>query len=214
MKRLFALLFGVVLGCTAIAQPYIHGVVASGGGPTGNDTLTCTAAGIAYIASTDTAGIWEFSIYNNTAATQYVNFIDSDNNNITNSGGLRFEIISSNAIRLVNSNIGVIFATAASYVDDQVWYDIKIEENSTINEYFTGAAGTLLMSIKGGSFGASYVEVTEDTGNNPFTGNILSTSNYFVLDFDDGDRIAKVTINGTSYQYEDFTVGSGTYTGQ
>jgi hypothetical protein len=54
--------------------------------------------------------------------------------------------------------------------------------------------GEFYVYVKGGTFGNDWTLIVESGGSNPVTENTNTESEYFVLDFDAGDRVANITI--------------------
>jgi hypothetical protein len=79
-----------------------------------------------------------------------------------------------------------LFYTANSYITINTWYKIKVTRTKL---------GVFTMYIKGGAFGNVYTLVSvTGGGTNPVTDTTYNASEYFVLDFDAGDRIALINI--------------------
>lgn len=171
-------------------------------------TLTCTTAGIAYIASTQAYGEWEFVI-NVDLGTEGFKFIAS-----TTAGGDDYSLtIANGVLYLAKPGVANLFGTAAGYISYDTDYKIKITRNETTDQYGTGAKGTFYVYIQGGSFGESYqlIDVSGGSGTNPVTDNAYTISNYFVLDLDTADKISNIHLTDGNLDVRDFTVSSGAY---
>ena len=81
-------------------------------------------------------------------------------------------------------SVAGIMNTAASYIEINTWYRIKITRTLDGEFYFY---------IKGGAFGVNdWTLITAASGSNPVTDNIYTLSEYFIPDFVAGDRIANI----------------------
>ena len=152
----------------------------------------CASDGTTLKASNQAYNIWEFDLYKGAD-------LNLTNIRIIQSGsGDDFYLIQVNS----NERIGFyrkstkLMSTTNSFIDNNTWYKIKVTRNSSINEYVTGAVGTFAIYIKGGSFGNEYVliDVSGGSGTNPVLDNTYTTSNFFKVDTDAGDRIGAITM--------------------
>jgi hypothetical protein len=181
--------------------------------------LDCTTSGVAYQASTDAYGEWEFRLNKPLASTinvnQFISSLNAKYNTVGNDGYMLY-FSGDERVQLdmfSNGSVSTIFRTAPNYVLIDTDYTLQILRNSVLDEYVTGAIGTFAVYIKGGSFGSSYVlvDVTGGSGTNPVTDNTYTTSAYTVLDLDAGDNIANYSINGTLLDTRNFTQTTGEY---
>ena len=143
----------------------------------GQKYLECVTAGTLAIPSKQAYGTCEFNLY--------IYFI-SDKINFVN--GYQFVFDSSERIWLLEKIDGGAYSkmyTNASYASNTTWYKIKITRS---------LSGEFTYYIKGGNFGNEYilVDVTGGFGTNPITDNTYTTSNFYVLDLDAGDRITNI----------------------
>ncbi|MFA6501443.1 MAG: hypothetical protein WCT85_01515 [Parachlamydiales bacterium] len=215
---------------TVVTSPYkyipndvAYWTVTSGtfanGGTGANAYIQCNTAGSMNIVSTQAYGEWYFDFYKgNTANDSYIYFINNDaiiddgyNVNIT--GAERF------TIKRVTGGVGsAILSTTSSYITNNTTYNVKIERSLT---------GIFTAYIRGGAFGDAWtlVSTSGGSGTNPVTDNTHTTSNYFIMDLDAGDRISNVrfkpntgfsTVVTSPYRYIPndiayWTMGTGTY---
>ncbi len=154
----------------------------------GTKYLDCTSAGKIALTSTSAYGTWEFDWYkggdnNNT----FFSFISNTVGGLYN--GYDFSPTSTEAIRLnlrTNGSDSGKMISANSYITHSTWYRTKITR--TLDGEFT-------VWMKGGSLGNVYVLMDVSVlGTNPVTENTQTTSKWFVIDFDVGDRIANLLI--------------------
>ena len=154
----------------------------------GTKYLQCSVAGTIAIPSKQAYGTWEFAWYKGGDGNQtYAYFINDKN--IINDGYVYWM---SNAeriglLKITGGGVNSLSYSAGSYININTWYKSKITR--TLN-------GEFYHYIKGGAFGNTWtlVSVTGGVGTNPVTDNTYATSEYFVLDFDAGDRIALINI--------------------
>jgi len=162
--------------------------------------LTCTSAGTIATQSRQSHGCWEFDVYKG-ADGNAVNqaFIRDRSDGAINTGGEGYIVLFNNdeSIILRRTNIGSFdnqFVTAASYIDINTWYRLKVTRTTD---------GEFTVLIKGGSFTATIGydgwTLVQPTGeslsgdplvytNNPVTDNTYTTSEYCVLDLDASDK--------------------------
>jgi len=151
----------------------------------GDKYLECTSAGVAAIPCNIAFGIWEFDCYQE--GLPQIFFIQ---NSITNGNAQGYNLFlnANQGIQLQRKGIANDFVTANNYIDTNTWYRFKITR--TLDGEFT-------VYIRGGAFGNddwTLVSVTGGSGTNPVTDTSYTESQYFVLDFDSGDRIANLEI--------------------
>ena len=158
----------------------------------GTKYLECTSAGTMAIQNKQAYGTWEFYWYSGGASNFTVIYFVGDElgDYNTNAGYLAYMNPDEQVYLKKSDGIGevtTLFYTTTSYIENFIWYKIKIVRTS---------AGQFSTYVKGGVFGSTYVliDVTGGTGTNPVTDNTYTSSNYFVLDFDVGDRIANIEI--------------------
>lgn len=150
--------------------------------------IECTAQGKMSNLSKQAYGIWEFDIYRgSTSVRPLVQFIALEKTEyndplqnsyvcfIANTGKFYFR-------RYNNGSITSLFNTIAGYIQDDMWYRIKITRS---------LGGKFHIYIKGGSFGLSYILISSlESGQNPVIDNNITGSNYFVAELDPGDKLA------------------------
>ena len=150
----------------------------------GTKYLQCTTAGVFAIPSKQAYGTWEFDVYKGADANQiYINFISSGRQ----SPLYQFYIYTDERIYFERIGGSSRFYSAISYISIKTWYRIKITRTT---------AGMFTLYIKGGAFGTNWtlVSTSGGSGTNPVTDTTYTTSNYFVVDLDQGDRIANISI--------------------
>lgn len=157
----------------------------------GTKYLNCDGAGTMAIPSKKAYGEWEFDLYKGGGSnTSLVYFILNKQVAITTTGYV-FYIDSSEGLNL--HKVGVagndsLWASPNVYTTIDTWYRIKIIRTFD---------GEFYSYIKGGVFGDNdwtLISVVGGSGSNPETDNTHIVSEYFVLDFDAGDRIANIKI--------------------
>ncbi len=151
----------------------------------GDFYLECLSSGTVAKFSDQAYGEWEFDLYKNASGstTAIVKYISPD---ITDSGtsAYKFEFFNNERVLLNVSGSNVMYTTT-SYIVSAIWYRVKITRLLD---------GTSTFYIKGGGFGEQWtlVDVTGGLGSNPYINNNITESQYFLLDFDAGDRIANL----------------------
>lgn len=162
----------------------------------GTKYLSCLTAGTITIPSKQAYGSWEFDIYKGNNSSTLIHFLSSSKNHLINS--YRVGLGSTETIyfsKYSSGSLSDIIYTAGSYILSSSWYRIKITRSTS---------GIFTLFIKGGTFtptvgydGWTLISTTGGGGTNPVTDNTYTTSEYFVLDIDAGDRIANIQlING------------------
>jgi len=172
--------------------------------------LVCETAGITNIPNTEAYGIKEFIFYKDTASSNIINFV-SLNSDASGVGGYQLISTSINNLQLNLRGQAILFNTVNDYIAEKTKYNLKITRNSILNEFIIGAAGTFLVEIKGGSFGADYVPVVVSSGSNPVTNNAVTTSAYFVPSLTIGSYIKDYSINSDYQNLMAATDGTGVY---
>lgn len=144
--------------------------------------LKCTTAGIISIPCNQAYGKWKFQLYKGADANaSYVNFISPD---ISATTHYRLEFTTTERTIISRSTVNIL-SSATSYIANNTYYEITIERN-TNGQFYT--------YIQGGVFTTkTLVSVSGGSGTNPVTDNTYTSSNYFVLDLDAGDRITNIS---------------------
>jgi hypothetical protein len=178
-----------------------------------SSTLTCNTAGAAHIADTSFTGVWEFDFSKPNTASFVITFVCTSPDPSTD-GALRVDLDGDELFRLVETLEGILFSTTTGYTaNDTTWYRVRIERNTTLNQYFTGAIKDVRVLIKGGAFGSDFVVVSVASGANPATpANVLTSSADFIIEAEAGVAIRDIDINGVRKNAGDFTVDSGSFT--
>jgi hypothetical protein len=156
----------------------------------GDKYLECTSDGTIAIVSDQAYGEWEWDWYKEGDANQlYFSCIsDGIGENVTNDSYIIF-VGNTEPVWLRRSGSAgnaLPLASADSYIEMQTWYRFKLIR--TLD-------GEFHLYIKGGGFGTNdwtLVSVTGGSGTNPVTDNSYTVSRYFVIDMDNGCRIANL----------------------
>ena len=173
--------------------------------------LQCDTAGVAYISSSDAYGEWEFEVLKTIDSNSLYTYIIAKENAKWNDGTnevYMFGVLASGVLRLIiasaPSTLNYLFATDTGYVSLNTKYTIKITRSEI---------GSFSVSIKGGSFGNSYVlvDVSGGSGSNPIINNSYTVSNYHISDNDSTDQISNIQINDRPISPYEFTVLTGAY---
>lgn len=160
----------------------------------GTKYLSCLTAGVISIPSKQAYGTWEWDWYKGADGNILTTYIISSKSNTNTNGYLNHIWSNENfVVNRIDSGIGTNLAYAtASYVANNTWYRTKITRSTS---------GVFTMYIKGGSFvptegydGWTLFSTLGGDGTNPVTDNTYTTSEYFVLDLNDGDRIANIKL--------------------
>lgn len=158
----------------------------------GDKYLECATDGVISIPSKIAYGTWEFDMYKGSTTTALQIIFATSSPLVVSTprwdNGYGFFIDTAEAIQFCRSTLTSrtdMFVTANSYIQFNTWYRMRVTR--TITNIFT-------VYIKGGLFGNEWVLVTANTGTNPVTSNTYTTSNFFVLDIDAGDRISNIKI--------------------
>jgi len=117
-------------------------------------------------------------------------FITNNLNIYPNFYGYLFHVSNTEYYRMLRVDNGaapVLHQTPVSYISNSTWYGTDIERT---------LAGQFTVDIKGGSFGNTWtlVNVTGGSGTNPVTDNTYTTSEYYVLDLNVGDKVIPMYI--------------------
>ena len=159
----------------------------------GTKYLENVTAGTLAIPSKQAYGTWEFDWYKGSDSTvPMFNFMVSKAsayNQNSNNGHMFYVSVNEGLILYRITASGLVatnLSTANSYITINTWYRIKITRS---------LAGVFTVYIKGGTFGNTswtLVSVTGGSGANPFTNINHTTSEYFSIDLDAGDRITNI----------------------
>ena len=152
--------------------------------------LECTSAGTVAFASDQVFGEWEFDCYKALDANRPdIQFISPKVDVWTEVTGYGFLFDDAEGLYIEKydgaGSAEVLLGTAASYITIEHWYRIKVTR--TLDGVFTAY-------VKGGAYGITdWVLLTAGLGSNPTAADLIyTTSEYFVLDFGVGDRIANI----------------------
>jgi hypothetical protein len=159
----------------------------------GSKYLECVTAGVIALPSKQAYGSWELDWYKgadaNTIAVYFTNngtsvYPLTKQAHLVNIAGNEQIILYSNNM----ASLGTVFSTVASYFNYNTWYRLKITRSVT---------GVFTVYIKGGAFGSAswtLISTLGGSGTNPGTNNTYTTSEYFVMDLDPGDRITNIQL--------------------
>ena len=154
----------------------------------GQKYYECTSAGtIAFPKFCSAIGEWEFALYKHETSNVFINIVTDDANATFNTqNSYCIGLFANENLFLRKGDVSYLFQTGSGYISVNTLYFIKITR--TIDGEFTAF-------IKGGSFGSKYqlINVSSGSGSNPVTDNDYMTGNYFVTDFDSGDRISLIS---------------------
>jgi hypothetical protein len=150
--------------------------------------LECTGAGTIAIPSNQAYGQWEFDWYKGSTSIPMFALISDRISTFTTYYGYDFYSDGGNRLGMGKNNVTTRsnpFYTNASYIQTLTWYRVKITRTQS---------GLFTVYVKGGAFGNNWVLVstTGGSGTNPVTDNTYTTSNFFVLDLDIGDRFTNL----------------------
>jgi hypothetical protein len=151
----------------------------------GTHFMQCVTAGIISIPSKQAYGQWEFDWYK--GADTNDSYVTLCSNKISNAY-YSIRLINNERVLFYSLAGGNIMYSAISYITNNTWYRIKITRS---------LVGVFTVYIKGGAFGNTtwtLVSTSGGVGTNPVTDNTYTTSEYFVLDLDAGDRIANIQL--------------------
>jgi len=149
----------------------------------GDKYLECTSSGTVAIPSKQAYGTWEFDIFHTIGEQRIYSISSVKDGGYGTTDGYLLYITSNESIALYSSSPNTqLFITANDYVEIDKWYRFRLTR--TIDGEFT-------LYIKGGDY-TNWTLVTAATGSNPVTNLNHSSSNYFAVDLDAGDKIANL----------------------
>jgi hypothetical protein len=144
----------------------------------GDKYLECTVAGTIATLSGQAYGTWGWDMLKggagNFANVDFMSDVVDVYPNINSWNLIFFNDEKVKFRQLISTSVDDLFATSASYINNNQWYHIKITRTK---------AGVWTVWIDG-------VLVVADTGSNPGTDTDFPTSVFTVLDLDAGDRVA------------------------
>ena len=114
---------------------------------------------------------------------------------------------------IINGAYTLLFITDLNYIDtSNNNYQYKWQRNETLDQYFTGAANSIRVSIKGGAFSDwTVIDVTGGSGSNPVVNSAITEGKFLLEDNDAGDIISRISKDGQKYDLSNFIDGTGTY---
>lgn len=141
--------------------------------------MECSSAGTIALQSSSAYGTFEFKLYKGGAGNvMNIAFLGTDNSNYGATANYWLRFHADESIQFLRSNATDLFLTAVSYFLINTWYTVKITR-TTDGEFYVYLDDVLIV---------------ENTGNNPVTNTTYTTSSWFVLDLDSGDRISDIKI--------------------
>lgn len=159
--------------------------------------IECVADGLVYlnldeveVSTTEAAyGTWEFGIYKDLDASITDVMVCADvigSAAATGQDGYGLRLSATESVDFFESTNGTpatLFTTAASYINLQTWYGLKLTR--TPDGEFEG-------SIVGGAYGNEYTPIllVGGSGSNPVTDTTTTSGSYIILDLKAGDKIA------------------------
>ena len=168
-------------------------------------SIRCTVSGTMNIISTQAYGEWYFDLYKSADGTSPRVFINSASTDVS-TGAYRFQLSANESVALSRASMSTgyleLFSTQISYIAYPIWYQYKITRTS---------GGVFTSYIKGGVYGNAWSLIIPLTGSNPVTDNTYTTSSYFVIDLDAGDRIANVRFKSLNEINRSVIIGDNTY---
>jgi len=153
-------------------------------------SLVCNTAGIISIPCNQAYGRWEFDVYKGADANAFILYFMDSKRGVVADGGTGYLLYLWTTEQLYFDKMGSLTTTTltltqSSYISNTTWYHVTIERNTN---------GQFYVWIQGGAFTQkTLVSVTGGSGTNPITDNTYTSSNYFVLDLDAGDRISNIS---------------------
>ena len=178
----------------SLANPMFKKVV-------GDIIIVSSAEASLHTVSSFAYGIWEFDWKADGAFIKMYIISDSKNSSVRN--GYLLDLASDRILfRIVTDGVEVnLFRTdTGGFLDVDVWYNIRIVRNETLNQYVNGDVGTFAVYING-----SLMDLTGGNGTNPHTDNTYTSSNYMTLYANDsGNYVRNIKINGKIVNYSTF----------
>ena len=177
--------------------------------PLGTKKWTQDTAGIRAIQSKSAYGEWEFNVNKGTASlSRYYPIMDT----VLVNNGYRLLLNADESLRFAKMTSGAyggdIFVTAASCIDNNTDYRIKVARLKSAGTFASIVptmttvydANTFAVFIKGGDFGNEYTSVETASGTNPRVDATYKTSEFFVTDLDEDDSISNILITNDNKQ--------------
>ena len=154
----------------------------------GTPIMKLTQSGTVEYQNISAYGEWSFYFKKTSAhySNIFINLVD-------NSGQKYVIMLSATNVLSLRIDTTNLFSTATDVFDDDIWYQIYITRNSTLNEYVTGAIGTFAVYIRGGTFGNSYTLVPT-TGSNPILNNTYTISTKYIIEAYYDDEFSGINI--------------------
>jgi len=143
--------------------------------------LENTVAGTLALPSNQAYGTWEFDWYKGTAGNELGVSILHYNTSYVWNAYYGFIVRNNSSVQMLKIG-GILNNTILSYIQNFTWYRVKITRTQV---------GLFNMYIKGGAFGNNWT-ATSLAG--VLTDNTYTTSNFFVIDLDAGDRFTNLVM--------------------
>lgn len=149
--------------------------------------LENVTAGIAYIDSEKAFGTWQFDVYKKDVSNAFAFFMASviGGNSATGQDAYYIVVPPDESVLLgevTNGTPAALFRTSVGYTAVETKYSLRVTRS---------ALGVFTSYIKGGAF-TEWTATVATTGSNPVTDLTTTTSKYFLLDFDAGDKISNI----------------------
>lgn len=186
----------------------------------GSKYLVCESSGVTALDVTEGTGVpisaygeWEGKFWRNSAiASDYIAFIsDGTDPNIQNQGYLLF-LSSTGSIAIRKGVTGTyLLRSPVGYIDLFTYYKYRIQRNELEDQYFTGAANSMRLLIKGGSFLDWTIVDSSVAGSNPFIDSTYTTYKYQSSNLTLSTEISHLSKDGVKIDVSDFQTVSGTF---
>ena len=160
----------------------------------GTNYLENLTAGRKVILSSQAYGSWEFDLYKGNNANPRVHIISDSTSAYNSFQGYMLYIYQDTKVTHFTMSTGsggsALMVTNSDFVKDLFWYNVKITRDRN-NEFTFLIKGPFFTSTPGYD---GWTLVSLSSGLNPRVNSNYTTSNYFVIDLDPGDRIANIKL--------------------
>jgi surface protein len=173
------------------------------------NSLLCESLG--YMSFDNNQAYGEFIIRMNLGTTGLNSFlfVNSETSQYNSSAGDRYSITPYNSVLyLVRKNDGsntptVLYSGQTTALS--TWYEFKVTRNSVVDEFVTGAIGTIAIYARGGAFGSSFQLLASALDNTH------TTSLYGIIDIRGETIFSGIKINGTDINPDDLSTQAGIF---
>ncbi|MDD3245104.1 MAG: hypothetical protein PHU47_03060 [Candidatus ainarchaeum sp.] len=160
----------------------------------GTNYLENLTAGRKVILSSQAYGSWEFDLYKGNNANPRVQIISNNTSAYNSFLGYMLYIYQDTKVIHFTMSTGsggsALMVTNSDFVKDLFWYNVKITRDRN-NEFTFLIKGPFFTPTPGYD---GWTLVSLSSGLNPRVNSNYTTSNYFVIDLDPGDRIANIKL--------------------